>query len=289
MSTLARNISLPESAGTAQATARARSITSGRGNTLAIYLEHLLRRSSRSTLIWAISVAAYGAMIVAAFPSLSGAVDINAYPKALREAMNITSMSQIAPFLSTEIFSYLPLVLAFLPMMAFAGAIAGAEERGSLDVLLGTPLPRRHLVTANFIATAVSLFVISAFLGFVLWLTSLSVDAGLSLAKAMAGSLAISPIALALGSVALLFSSLFRQRSRALGLGAGVMFAMYMLDLLSKLVDSLSWMRYLSAFHYYGNAIVDGISWGGTALLLAASLLLAGLAIAMFERRDVFA
>ncbi|MGI8404959.1 MAG: ABC transporter permease subunit [Thermomicrobiales bacterium] len=289
MSTLARNIPLSETTGTAQSTSRARSITSSRGNTLAIYLEHLLRRSSRSTLIWAISVAAYGAMIVAAFPSLSGAVDINAYPRAVREAMNITSMSQIAPFLSTEILSYLPLVLAFLPMMVFAGAIAGAEERGSLDVLLGTPLPRRHLVIANFIATAVNLLVVSAFLGLVLWLTSLSVDAGLSLAKAMAGSLAVAPIALALGSVALLFSSLFRQRSRALGLAVGVMFAMYMLDLLSKLVDGFSWMRYLSAFHYDGNAIVDGISGGGTIILLATSLLLAGLAIAMFERRDVFA
>ena len=289
MSTLAQNIPLPGTVGATQPKARARSITSSRGNTLAVYLGHLLRRTSRSTLIWAISVAAYGALIVAAFPSLSGAVDINAYPTSVKEALNITSMSQIEPFLSTEIFSYLPLVLAFLPLTMFAAAIAGAEERGSLDVLLGTPLPRRHLVITNFITAAIDLFVISVFLGIVLWITSKGVDAGLSLADAMAGSLAVAPVALALGSVALLFSSLFRQRSLALGLGAGVMFVMYMLDLLSKLVDNLSWMRYLSAFYYYGNAVVDGVFWGGAIVLLAASLLLAGLAIVMFERRDVFA
>jgi len=264
-------------------------ITASRGNTFAVYLTHLLRRSSRSTLIWALAVAAYGAVIVAAFPSLGSAVDVSSYPTGIREALNITAMDQIEPFLETELFGYLPLVLAFLPMTVFAAALAGAEERGSLDVLLGTPLPRRHLVLSTFLATAINLLVISIVLGAVLWLTSLAVGAELAFSAAMAGAIAAWPITLALGSVALLLSAVLRQRSQALGIAAGVMFVMYVLDLLSRLVDGLAWARYLSAFHYYGSAIQDGLSWGGAILLLAVAVVLAAAATALFERRDIYA
>ena len=105
----------------------------------------------------------------------------------------------------------------------------------------------------------------------------------------MAGAIATWPITLALGSVALLLSAVLRQRSQALGIAAGMMFAMHVLDLLSRLVDDLSWARYLSAFHYYGTAIQDGLSWGGAILLLAVAAVLVATATALFERRDIYA
>jgi ABC-type transport system involved in multi-copper enzyme maturation permease subunit len=49
-----------------------------------------------------------------------------------------------------------------------------------------------------------------------------------------------------------------------------------------------SWVRWFSAFRYYGNAIVEGTSWGNVAILLIASLLLLAASIPMFERRDVY-
>ncbi len=44
-----------------------------------------------------------------------------------------------------------PLALAFFPILASAGAIAGAEERGTIDVLLGNPIRRWHLVVGSFV------------------------------------------------------------------------------------------------------------------------------------------
>lgn len=288
MSTAARSATHQESPGESQSPAPARSITSSRGNTFAVYLGHLLRRTSRSTLIWTLAIAAYGALIVAIYPSSKG-TDLSAYPEALRETFNMTSMDVVEPYLSAQIFSYLPLVLAFLPMTTFAAAIAGAEERGALDVLLGTPLPRRHLVITNFVSGAVNLLLIVIVLGGVLWLGGLGVDAELSLGEALAGALAVWPVALALGSVALFLSAMVRQHSRALGLSIGVMFGMYALNVVSKLADRAAWLQYFSVFHYYGNAVQDGIFWVGTLALLGSSLMLAGAAIVMFERRDVFA
>jgi len=280
--------SLTHPAATGTRSAASRTVTAGRGNTFTIYLAHALSRTRRNTLIWLAALAAYGAMLVAIFPSMQDTLRQQDYPQGMMDAFSITDMGEIHNFLMGEIFSYLPLVIAFIPIMLFSGALAGAEERGSLDVLLGTPLPRRHLVLTTFIAGAVNLFVVLAGFGAGLWLTSLAVGAGLSLRSALEGALSAWPIGLAFGSIALLASAAMRQRSRVLGLTIGVLFAMYALYVVSRLVDSLAWLKWLTAFHYYGEAIVKGVYWTGAVLLLAITAALVVLAVRAFERRDIY-
>jgi ABC-2 type transport system permease protein len=271
-----------------RATGATRTVAASRGNTFVIYLTYLIARTSRGTLIWLVSLAAYGALIVAIFPSVQGAINVESYPEALREAFSLTSIDQIESFLTAEIFSYLPLVIAFIPIMLYSGALAGAEERGALDVLLGTPLPRRHLVLTTFLTGAFNLAVVLIGLALGLWLTSLAVDAGLSIEDAFAGSLAAWPIGLAFGGMALLCSSIMRQRGRVLGLSIGIMFAMYALDIVSKLVGSLDWLQWISAFYYYDTPIENGVYWLGTVVLLTVTTVLVALAVVGFERRDIY-
>jgi ABC-2 type transport system permease protein len=73
------------------------------------------------------------------------------------------------------------------------------------------------------------------------------------------------------------------------GVTSGVIAAMYVLDLLARLSDSIEPFRFLSAFHYYGNAAVDGIDPLAFAGLTAAGLFLAAVGAALFERRDLAA
>src|SRR5690606_9906824 len=117
---------------------------------LATYVRHLLWRHSRGVIFWTIGVTVYSALMILSFPAFeeSGSLDVSQYPEAVREAFNLESLSTIEPFLSSQLFNFLPLVLMFIPITAFAGAIVGAEERGALDVLFGTPLPRPVYVIA---------------------------------------------------------------------------------------------------------------------------------------------
>jgi ABC-type transport system involved in multi-copper enzyme maturation permease subunit len=48
-------------------------------------------------------------------------------------------------------------------------------------------------------------------------------------------------------------------------------------------------VRYVSAYHYYGNAIVEGIWWPGVAMLLVATAVLVAVAVILFNRRDIYA
>lgn len=259
-------------------------------STLGIYTAHLVRRYSRTALFWAIAFALYTALILATFPSLqeSGALSMESYPEAIIEAFNIQDMNQVTNYLESQVTSFAPLVIAFFTIMTFASAIAGAEERGALDITLGNPLPRRDLVLANWIAVAVLLLGILAFTGLVTWLVAVLIDVDLPFRRAMEAFLNIFPITMAFGSLALLLSARLRSRGAVIGISFAVVFLMYLIDIIGKISTDLGDLRWLSAFRFYGSAMMDGLDWGNIAVLLAIAVLLLLGALTIFERRDIY-
>ena len=63
---------------------------------------------------------------------------------------------------------------------------------------------------------------------------------------------------------------------------------MYLIDVVGKISSNYADLRWVSAFRYYGSALMDGMDWGNVAILLAVSVILLGAAIALFERRDIY-
>lgn len=259
-------------------------------NPLPIYTSHVLRSSLRTAIFWAIGFTLYTVLILATFPSLrdSGALSMDTYPEAILEAFNIQDMTVVTNYLESQVTSFAPLVLAFFPIMAFAGAIAGAEERGALDITLGPPLPRRQLVLAHWIAISALLFGILLVTALATWAASLLIDVDLSLARSLEGFLNIFPITIAFGSLALALSARLRSRGAVIGISFAVVFLMYLIDVVGKISTDLADLRWVSAFRYYGSALMDGMDWGNVAILLAVSVILLGAAIALFERRDIY-
>jgi ABC-2 type transport system permease protein len=274
------------------ATSEARTITADApSSTLPIYTMHSIRRFQRTGIIWTLAFGLYVSMIVLIFPAFrdSGALDmVVEYPDALKEAFAFEDLGSVGSFVNAEVYSYGPLVLAFLPIMALSSVIAGAEERNGLDILLGTPMPRRHIVLASWIAIAVIVFVVLAAVGLLSWLSSVAVGAGLTFREGMRGAMNLYPITMAVGGLALLFSAMFRSRGMVIGLTFGLLFLMYLLDIISKLVPEYEALQWGSAFRFYNNAIVDGFSWSNAAVLLVASIVLMLAAIPVFDRRDVY-
>ena len=68
---------------------------------------------------------------------------------------------------------------------------------------------------------------------------------------------------------------------------AGLLVAMYVVDLVGRLDPSLDGIRYASVFRYYGKAIEDGIDPLSFVGVVMAAALLAGVGSVLFERRDL--
>jgi ABC-2 type transport system permease protein len=263
------------------------------GGTLYALVSHTARMQLRSVLIWSAALGLYSAAMVASFTAIEGSAEqlnqlMEAYPKGMLEAFGITDLGDPANYLQSQFLGLAPLALAFFPILALAGAIAGAEERGTIDVLLGNPLPRWQLVAGSFLATALSLLAICAVVGLITWGTAVLVDVDLSWQEITDGVLNLWPITIAFGSLALLCSALFHRRALAISIPAFLLFGMYLVDTIGRASEDLEDWRPASVFYYYGSAIESGIDWahfGSITLLALALVLLAALA---FRRRDIY-
>jgi len=259
-------------------------------STLVTYMMFQARNMWRTLLYWTLGLSLYAGLVVLIYPSVKDSIDISAIPANLRTAFNINDFTQLASFLSSELFGViLPLVIPFFGIIQLSDVVAGAEERGRLDILLGNPIPRYHLIVGSFIVVAVAMLEMVVVLGCVIWAVAALQDLDLSMNQAMRATFALWPVALAFSTLALAFSTFVRRRAVALRTPAGVVFLMFLLNVIGRLAPDVSFLRYLSAYHYYGTAVIDGIWWLGAGILLAATVILLAFSIVSFQRRDIYA
>jgi ABC-2 type transport system permease protein len=255
---------------------------------------YALRRRRRAPLTWGVPLGLTAAMVVAVFPSISRTSQmdelIKAYPDALKQAFGISdaSFTTITGYLAAELFSMIaPFAVVGFMVHAVAGGVTSAERRGVLDVLLSAPVRRRHLVLGQLAGGALALLGIALVFGLITQASAAVFGVDLRVADTLAGVLNLWPLGIFAGGVTALLAGLSRRPAIVGGVAAGVLVAMYLVEVLGKLSDAFAAVDGLSAFHYYGSAIEDGIDLPGAALLVVAGLLLTAIGCRLFERRDV--
>jgi ABC-2 type transport system permease protein len=251
-----------------------------------------LRDRRRSVLAWGLPLGLMSAFIVAIFPSVENSLSkaIEGYPAGLKEAFGIGELSNVEQYLHAEMLSLIvPLAVGYLGVRAVASGLAGAAESGRLDVLLSAPVSRQRVCAAGFLAGAVELAAVLIVTALLAMLGSVLSGAGLAAGPAAAGFASVWPLALLFAGLGIVACGLSLRTSVVTGSVAGVLVAMYVVDLIGKLDSSLSWVRYASVFKYYGNAIEDGVEPVAFLGILACACILAALGAALFERRDISA
>ena len=255
----------------------------------ALVAAHLHDRR-RSLLAWGIPLGLMSAFIVAIFPSVEGALAeaVEQYPAGIKEAFGIGELTNVEQYLHAEMLSLIvPLAVGYLAVRAVASGLSGAAESGRLDVLLSAPVSRRRLCAAGFLATAIELAAVLAVTAVLTGIGSVLSGAGLAVGPAVAGFANVWPLALLFAALGILLCGWSLRTSVVTGAAAGVLVAMYVVDLLGRLDPGLSELRSLSVFKYYGNAIEDGIdpiSFGGVTCVAIG---LAALGAWLFDRRDI--
>jgi ABC-2 type transport system permease protein len=246
----------------------------------------------RSVLAWGLPLGLMSAFIVAIFPSVEDSISkaVEGYPQGLKEAFGIGQLSNVEQYLQAEMLSLIvPLAMGYLGVRAIASGLTGAAESGRLDVLLSAPVSRRRLVAAGFLATAAELAAVLLVTGLLTGVGSVLAGAGLDAAAAAEGFANVWPLALLFAGFGAIAAGFSLRTGVVTGSVAGLLVAMYVIDLVGRLDPDLSGLRYLSVFKYYGNALEDGIEPLAFAGVTAAACLLALLGAWLFERRDLAA
>jgi ABC-2 type transport system permease protein len=246
----------------------------------------------RSVLAWGLPLGLMSAFIVAIFPSVEDSISkaVQGYPQGLKEAFGIGQLSNVEQYLQAEMLSLIvPLALGYLAVRAVASGLTGAAETGRLDVLLSAPVSRTRLVAAGFLATAAELAAVLVVTGLLTGIGSLLAGAGLDAGAAAEGFANVWPLALLFAGFGTVAAGFSLRTSVVTGSVAGLLVAMYVIDLVGRLDPDLHPLRYVSDFKYYGNAIEDGVEPLAFAGVTLAACLLAALGAWLFERRDLAA
>lgn len=255
-----------------------------------IMIKYMFERSRTTLMWWIIGVTIYTVVNVAAYPAFEETLtELQNLPEGLMSAFGIANnLGEMGPYLYAQVFLMLPLVLAFLPIMSFGGAIAGAEERGALDVTLTQPITRRSYLFSTWIVAVVSVAIVLLVTGILSWLTIKAIGENLSFADTMLAAWSVFPVTIAIGSIGMVLSASMRSRGAVLGASIGLMFLLYLIEVIGRLVTELDALRYISPFRYFDDVFTVDVPAWHYLLLIAVSVMLLGVSIKLFERRDVY-
>lgn len=259
-------------------------------------LTEALRERRRALVWWTLGIAALVALTVAFYPSIRDDPGLSGYaeelPESLRALFAGGELDLVSPagYLNSQLFALMaPLLLLIFAIGAGAAAVAGEEERGTLDLLLAQPLRRRNYVAQRFLALAGLVAALSAVLLAAVALGSLAVDLEIGFGKLVAATGSVALLALLFGAIAQAAGAVAPGRGRAIAIAAGVAVAAWLLDGFGQSVDALEAWRPLSPYYQAlgSNPLREGIPWDGWAILAAGTALALLVAAVGLERRDI--
>ncbi len=253
-----------------------------------------IRDSRRGLIIWIVAIIVLGVYIIGLYPTIQstgGLQDLlNGLPPAVKALIGDADMSNAANYLNSELFSITgPLLFMAFGIVVGSGAIAGEEERGTLDLLLSNPVTR----TRVYIEKAAAFVVAVLITALALWLSTVVmaavIKADVDPVNVLAAATNSALLALAIGSVALALGAATGSRATAGGIAAAVAIVSYIVNAYAPLVSALNSLKPLSMLFYYadGRPVVNGFQPGNELALLVFSAAVAAVGLWAFLRRDL--
>ena len=247
-----------------------------------------------SILGWIAGATALGAFVLSVYPVLRDNKAVQGLLQRIPDS--VLSTFGIDPdiymtgvgFLEAQLYTFIgPLLIISFTLGAGAAATAGEEERGTIDLLLANPLARASLLLQKFAAIALLAGAIVLALAVVLLVGN--EPAGLDLrARGILGiNLGLWLLGLFFGAIALAVGAWSGRRALAAGVGAGVAIVAFFWNGLAPMTDRLRGTERFSPVHWHigGHPALEGPT-SGHAMLAVATVLVLGIAVLLFARRD---
>jgi ABC-2 type transport system permease protein len=258
-----------------------------------------LHDQRRSLVTWAVAMTALVGMYAGIYPSFSKS---NAYsdvvdqmPKALRDLFTAgigMDFSSGPGYVYMEMLSFMaPMLVLLYTIGAGANAIAGEEERHTLDLLLATPVTRTRVALEKVAAMVAGVLAIVVASGAALVAFGAAADMGLDTANVAASMLHLALLGLVFGACALALGAATGRVAVARTGAALVAVGTYLVNGFAPSVSWLQPVRKLSPFYQYigHDPIRRGVSVTAVGIAVATVVALVAVAVWSFRRRDLAA
>lgn len=212
------------------------------------------------------------------------------FPEALMAIAGGGDMTTPEGWYQVETFSLMaPIAVMVLTVLIGSRALAGEEERRTMGLLLANPIPRSRIVLEKALTMTVS----AAVVGFATWggvaLGSLIAGLGMSMGGIAAASALVALLGIVFGAAALLLGAATGRSKVAVYGAIGLALTSHLLASFLPLSDRLAgWAKWTPNYYYLsGDPLTNGMPWGHAGALAAMAVVLIGLAVILFDRRDL--
>ena len=257
-------------------------------------LLHELRSNKTALLIWSAAISFMLGICILIYPEMSSQMgeisamfsDMGAFSDAF--GMDQLNFGEFMGYFGIECGNTLGLGGALFAAILGASALAKEEKDRTAEFLLTHPLSRTRIVTEKLLAVLVQVCLLNvAATGVsVLCIVGVGVEAD-------AGTVALVFLAhllLQIEIAAITFGLSAFLRRGELGLGLGLVFALYFLNILANLTEELEFLKFITPFGYTdGSYIIPEAALD--VKYLAVGLCLSALGIAgaywQYTRKDI--
>ncbi len=213
---------------------------------------------------------------------------LKSFGALLGEAVPIDT---IGGFLTFRSLGFLPVLVGLWAVIVAAGLIRGEEEQGALDVLLTTPHGRPAVFGQKVASMGLGLVLILVLMGACIVAGVAAINDTMPFDRIVAALVNMGLITAFWAALALVLAQLVAVRRTASTITGGMLFLTFVLDNVLTGIDSLKGVAWVLPFHYYSvnKPLVPGraLEYGAGTVLAVGTVVLLGLALWMFVRRDV--
>lgn len=224
-----------------------------------------IKKNIKSILIWSIIISFVLLLFMSIFPSMKDSAmqdlvnaKMDSLPTVMLEMFNIAEMPNFSNIIEYFAYSFQFILMA----IAIYGAILGAgclsleENEGTIEFLYSKPITRGEIILKKVISCVISFYMFVFIIG-VVSISTIIIFSGdknnildniMKVKEMYLGVIIVGSVFVALG---LLSSVLMKKSKSSVQVGLGIFFGTYILGIISKLKESLSFLSNLSPYEKF--------------------------------------
>ncbi|MFN2223029.1 MAG: ABC transporter permease subunit [Chloroflexota bacterium] len=259
-------------------------------------LLHELRLRRVAIMGWGAGLALFGGYIIVLYPEFAEPMAaMNLEDIALYQVLgDFSDFASFTGFVSAEVLTFLPILLAIYAIVNGTGTLAGEEDNGTLEPIMALPLPRWQLIMSKAIALSLALLLIMLIVGLAMAVSFTTLPGDINTGGVTAGDLVVValatwPLVGFFAMFSLFLGALTPNRRTASIIATVFLVFSYFANNLASMVDWLERIQPILPFYYLdsANLMKEGPDLQNTLILLAAGAVSLLLALVFFQRRNI--
>ena len=251
------------------------------------------RRLVRGSLVLGGAYAVLMLFILSVFPSMADEAELieEAFPDAMHGLFGFEEMHTLEGFIGSYVFSLMWVVFIGLYVAYVAGGmVAGDIRERRMDLILANPVSRESVVLQKFASLWVPLTVLIVVQVVMLYGGSIVLDETLDPVVIILLHVLSVPYLLVCGAIGMILSVILSRVETAQAGALAIVFLLWLLEGLSEFDPDYKWIGEIAPSRHFDSAAIlihEDYAWIDAGVLLVAAIVLIGIAIFLFVRRDI--